>query len=122
MSATLGLMHAIHDHPDDDLPRLAFADWLEEHGDADRAEFVRIQIALARLLPHDPRRDPLTPRQLALIAPHKDRWFGTCRTAWRWWECRRGFIEEVWGPAAAVVPHADWLFHHHAVLQLRLAV
>ena len=27
----------------DDLPRLIFADWLDEHGDADRAEFIRLQ-------------------------------------------------------------------------------
>lgn len=39
---------AIIAEPDDDLPRLVFADWLEENGDGDRAEFIRIQCALAR--------------------------------------------------------------------------
>lgn len=33
--------------PADDLPRLAYADWLEERGDADWAEFIRVQCALA---------------------------------------------------------------------------
>jgi uncharacterized protein (TIGR02996 family) len=40
--------------PDDDLPRLVAADWLEESGDADRAEFIRLQCELA--LPGDPDR------------------------------------------------------------------
>lgn len=40
---------AIAANPDDDTPRLAFADWLEETGDAARAGFVRDQVRLARL-------------------------------------------------------------------------
>lgn len=42
------LLRAICEHPDDDTPRLVFADFLEENGDADRAAFVRAQIELAR--------------------------------------------------------------------------
>jgi uncharacterized protein (TIGR02996 family) len=33
--------------PDDDTPRLAFADWLEEQGETERAEFIRVQVELA---------------------------------------------------------------------------
>ena len=40
------LWRAVLAAPDDDAPRLAFADWLEDHGDAARADFVRTQIAL----------------------------------------------------------------------------
>ena len=43
------LMAAIVADPDDDTVRLAAADFLEEHGDADRAAFIRIQVELARL-------------------------------------------------------------------------
>jgi uncharacterized protein (TIGR02996 family) len=43
------LLRAICAEPDDDTPRLVCADWLEEHGDADRAAFIRIQVELARL-------------------------------------------------------------------------
>jgi uncharacterized protein (TIGR02996 family) len=32
-------------NPADDLARLVIADWLEEHGEADRAEFIRLQCA-----------------------------------------------------------------------------
>lgn len=48
MSDHDALLRAICEHPDDDTPRLIFADWLEEHGDADRATFVRAQVELAR--------------------------------------------------------------------------
>jgi uncharacterized protein (TIGR02996 family) len=51
MTTETALLSAIREHPEDDLPRLAFADWLEETGDERslaRAEFIRVQIALAR--------------------------------------------------------------------------
>ena len=44
------LLAEIAANPEDDTLRLAFADWLDEHGDAadrDRAEFVRVQCDLA---------------------------------------------------------------------------
>ncbi len=42
------LLAAVCDRPDDDTPRLVFADWLDDHGFADRAAFVRAQVELAR--------------------------------------------------------------------------
>ena len=36
-------------HPDADLPRLVFADWLEENGEDALAVFIRVQCELARL-------------------------------------------------------------------------
>jgi uncharacterized protein (TIGR02996 family) len=42
------LLAAILEAPDDDAPRLVYADWLEEQGDADRAEFIRLQCRLAQ--------------------------------------------------------------------------
>ena len=33
----------------DDLPRLVYADWLDDHGEAIRAEFIRLQCQIARL-------------------------------------------------------------------------
>ena len=49
MTTREGLMAAILAAPDDDLPRLVFADWLEENGEAERAEFIRVQCELAKL-------------------------------------------------------------------------
>lgn len=34
---------------DTDWPRLVTADWLEENGHVERAEFIRVQIALAKV-------------------------------------------------------------------------
>ncbi len=44
-------MQAIIETPEDDAPRLIAADWLEEYGQAARAEFVRLQVELAVLRP-----------------------------------------------------------------------
>ncbi len=41
------LLKAILANPDDDAPRLIYADWLDENGQEERAELIRVQIALA---------------------------------------------------------------------------
>ena len=43
------LLRAILANPADDMSRLVFADWLEEHGESERAEFIRIQCELATI-------------------------------------------------------------------------
>lgn len=43
------LLAAVLASPDDDTPRLAFADWLGENGQGERAEFIRVQCELARV-------------------------------------------------------------------------
>jgi uncharacterized protein (TIGR02996 family) len=63
-------------HPEDDAPRLIYADWLDEHGDEARAEFIRVQVALAKKrLPAGagPRRD-LQRREKALFRENGPRW------------------------------------------------
>lgn len=40
----LAQIAGIRTQPEDDLRRLVLADWLEDHGDCDRAEFIRLQI------------------------------------------------------------------------------
>jgi uncharacterized protein (TIGR02996 family) len=39
-------LRAICESPADDAPRLIYADWLDENGDAERAEFIRLQVGL----------------------------------------------------------------------------
>ena len=46
--------------PDDDLPRLVYADWLDEHDRPLRAEFIRTQIELAKLTPQPEIQDSIT--------------------------------------------------------------
>lgn len=45
------LLRTILDSPDDDAPRRVYSDWLQEHGELDRAEFIRVQCELARIGP-----------------------------------------------------------------------
>lgn len=50
MTDRAAFIAAICAAPDDDLPRLVFSDWLEENGEPERAEFIRVQIKLSRLI------------------------------------------------------------------------
>jgi uncharacterized protein (TIGR02996 family) len=119
MSDRLGMIHAIHEQHDDDLPRLAYADWLEEQGEVEHAEFIRLELQLSRLGSNDEDYRPLFERELELIRAHKDEWFGTFRSGWHGYDMRRGFIEEVSARTPAdIIPYADWLFSHHALLHL----
>jgi len=49
MSERDELLAAIISEPQDDVVRLVFADWLEEHDEAERAEFIRLQIAHSQI-------------------------------------------------------------------------
>lgn len=45
--------------PDDDAPRLIFADWLDENDHPERAEFIRVQIRLAELRQEEPSNEQI---------------------------------------------------------------
>jgi uncharacterized protein (TIGR02996 family) len=79
MSEREAFIESIAAQPDEDTPRLAFADWLQEHGEEDRAEYVRLSCALAR---RPPSRDGLDRGStLALLARNFPEWFGDLFTA-----------------------------------------
>jgi uncharacterized protein (TIGR02996 family) len=127
-----GLWAAIAAAPEDDTPRLVYADWLDDHGDHARAEFIRVQCALAPLgtdrRKHRKKRGPPQEREKALLAEHKDSWAGLfCRTldgsgtftkqSARDWlaqvEFRRGFLRYPYhmgfGPAMRLIEaHVAW--------------
>jgi uncharacterized protein (TIGR02996 family) len=62
MSDRDALLRAICENPDDDAPRLIYADWLDEHGDPLQAEFIRVQVELARVHEGDRAAHPLSSR------------------------------------------------------------
>jgi uncharacterized protein (TIGR02996 family) len=64
----------ILEHPEDDTPRLVYADWLEDHGQEDRATFIRVQLDRARR--GDDGATARTLRQQAeeLLRAHWDDW------------------------------------------------
>ena len=72
-STEAAFREAIRLSPDEDLPRLVYADWLEEQGDP-LGEFIRVQCELARLPWYDPRCRRLKRRELQLLAEHRREW------------------------------------------------
>ncbi len=42
------LLMAIRADPENDIPRLVYADWLVEHNEPERAEFIRVECETQR--------------------------------------------------------------------------
>jgi len=96
MSDRQALLLAIRAAPEDDLPRLAYADWLEEHGDAARAQFIRLQCRLARLEPDDAEVGPLSAELRGRTWPeHVWRKDLPQLSGIKWGPFTRGFVETV---------------------------
>jgi uncharacterized protein (TIGR02996 family) len=87
-------LQAIIEAPDDDAPRLVYADWLEEHGQPERAAFIRVQCELARMPEGNPSRAELTERERALLAEHGRAWAEALNLQPQEVIFRRGFVEE----------------------------
>jgi uncharacterized protein (TIGR02996 family) len=105
-----GFLQAICDNPDDDTPRLVFADWLDEHGGpghAARAELIRVQIELARLLLDHHRRPALAARERALLVAHQAGWRRELPSLSGiiWGGLERGFVAAVWASLPALREH-----------------
>src|SRR5438874_13842040 len=93
VSAADAFLRAILDNPDDDLPRLIYADWLDEHGEAARAEFIRVQIERARLPADNGRQDALAAREKNLLIRHGPEWMLPYHLNAQ--EFRRGFVQRI---------------------------
>lgn len=124
------LLQCVLDAPDEDGPRLVLADFLEEAGEVDRGEFIRVQIRLAGL-DHDvtfgtlcvdgqcqrcDEQATLRRRERELLV-HRLTWLPpACMAlesqragdACQW---RRGFVESI------ACTLGDWLEHGPAVVQ-----
>src|SRR5262249_44727116 len=68
-------IRAIRESPGDDTVRLVYADWLEEHGDPERAEFIRAQCWLAAARPGHPDWESYRLKERTLLAANRDRWW-----------------------------------------------
>jgi uncharacterized protein (TIGR02996 family) len=114
-------VQAILDDPDDDAPRLIYADWLDEHGDPARAEFIRVQIALARRRPGALIAE-LSARERELLAAHQNEWAAPVRDLVPCSDCRfhRGFIEEIEVGIQKLLACADDLFQRVPLRRLNL--
>lgn len=121
------LLKAILAEPDDDLPRLAYADWLEETGsDPERAEFIQIQIERARrsrlgIRMSDEER-AMRDREHELWEGNRGRWFGDLYDRIIPPIVRRGFLDEIEidGQRFADLPFPD-LFAKHPLRKVTVA-
>jgi uncharacterized protein (TIGR02996 family) len=125
MATDQAFLDAILDAPDDDTPRLVYADWLEERGrppDRARAEFIRAQCEAERLPEGEPRQVALTVRAGELLAAHGARWRQEI-AAWarRGSEFRRGFLAQVRCSVGQFLRGRGGLFRKAPVQYLRLS-
>src|SRR5262245_23073250 len=104
MSLHEAFLRSIIEAPDDDAPRLVYADWLEENGDPERAEFIRVQCRLASLDEDDPE--------------HRGEWAGPLVGRVRCWHFRRGFVEWVEMKAGEFLEEANWLLDFAPIREL----
>ena len=106
-------MDAIAAAPDDDAPRLVYADWLSGPGDP-RGEFIQLDCQLAAA-PDDPRRRALKIAHNKLLKEHGERWSASVLAVlpqapgFHEVEHRRGMIEFA-KITIADLPHLDALF------------
>lgn len=123
------LLNAIAEHPEEDTPRLMYADWLEENDQPERADFVRNQIELDRMHLDDPARRPLVAKNLHYLTHFVPQWKAELpRIAGiEWGDFNRGLIEEVQvagrlrpGQRSPVVVHAREIFAVPGIHILRL--
>ena len=108
-SDRLGLLATVCAQPEDDAPRLVYADWLDEHSQPERAEFIRVQCELARtpdpmrcprcnepVVPHRVSSTPWLTRCTKCVWSHGDFWESTVEKGRRH-EALRRRERELWG-------------------------
>jgi uncharacterized protein (TIGR02996 family) len=109
MSDEAALLRAIATNPDEDTPRLAYADWLDENqpnrptkkrgkparvaAENPRAEFIRGQIELAQLKEDSPHRREVAFRCRQLLNAHEEQWLDPYEGFEFEWSWSRGFVE-----------------------------
>ncbi len=119
-----GFLEDILDHPDDDAPRLVYADWLTDRGQFDdeaRAEMFRVQCRQARLPEHDLGRYWLALRAGQVLRLFEARWLPADWRSPDQGNWQRGFFRvqtRLW-------PFLTWgesWFHHPAVLEAEVHI
>lgn len=132
------LLRAIIAQPAEDTPRLVYADYLDENGEPERAEFIRIDVERHRRWPNFARvceadRPGAYPDAADLAAVESrlmelvesigiDALLGRERFQWDFWSpgVIRGFVESLSMPAADWLECADAILASHPVERVTL--
>jgi uncharacterized protein (TIGR02996 family) len=127
------LLRTVIAAPDDDTPRLVYADWLEEHGRPERAELIRVQCWLAQAKGKDGYNDQRGlwhKRQRELLRDYSACWRKELPRieGVRWGPLERGMVECItiqrppfarWGGDAAWL---DAVFEHAPLRILTVSI
>ena len=113
------LLDAVQNAPDDDGPRLVYADWFDDRGDP-RGRFIRLQLALARLSEYEPRRTMLFEEERQLLARHESEWTIPLRGLASGIVFRRGFVDEVNVTARQFLARSETVFESAPIRHLHL--
>jgi uncharacterized protein (TIGR02996 family) len=116
MATAAGFVQTIRESPEDDAPRLVYADWLEERDDP-LGEFIRVQCEFepVRGVYGQPRPDELRERERKLLLENKEKWLGPLAALEKEWEAgfeasfRRGFADSVGIRVGTFLDHAEEL-------------
>lgn len=139
------LVAAARADPADDTRRGACADWLQERGEDERAEFVRVGVEIGkiqRLVATEGQRagpsasfiNGLAERELHLFRAYAPRWLNWLPGKWRGthpdmritsadgmeYRVARGFLEAVTCPGEAWLAHGDALYAREPVAAVTL--
>jgi uncharacterized protein (TIGR02996 family) len=103
MSERDSLMAAVLAEPDSDVPRLVYADWLEEYprheADTARAQFIRLEIEAEQLPKESEHRAALERQAAVFFNRHHHAWNAEIPTWNEWYDSvlvyRRGFPFEL---------------------------
>lgn len=128
------LLREVLASPDDDRPRLVYADYLQQRGDP-RGEFIAVQCAHAKLPEGDARAEPLAARAQALLGKHQREWVNPfmgdrhtlviggrkyTRTPPSQWDFHRGFVRTATVSAESFPELSAGLFAREPVRRVRL--
>jgi uncharacterized protein (TIGR02996 family) len=128
MSPQGAFLEEILAHPDDDTPRLIYADWLQERGSSEglpsatqRGEFIRLQCELEHESSSE-RRQLMAWRIHELLSCHEQAWVDAVIADYGGWQFRRGFVERVSMYAHRFLALADMIWRANPVREADLAI
>ncbi|MFO0825950.1 MAG: TIGR02996 domain-containing protein [Gemmataceae bacterium] len=124
MNEREALLRAVCENPDDDTPRLVFADWLDEHDEPERAEFIRLQVAAALHPAGSSARLHKEHRPTAMLRTYEAEWRRELPTStgYRWGDAFvRGFVPSLTVlDEAAVWQAPNYCFNSTPLTKLRV--
>ncbi len=114
------LLAAIIENPEEDTPRLMFADWLQENGATARGEFIRLQVEAAHAEPFSPQARTHEAAAQKLLQRHVGVWADHISERVCGQRFARGFVEHVSVNAATFARDAAPLFAAEPIRSLQV--